>query len=126
MVCVQILSILAYAKTIDSTTGMVRPARLSEKLKSVLKTLALDFVLALAIFYFCRECKNDWAWFVLFLPIILMGLLFFVFMANVSFLNKNIDTPEAKQAGVDPVASAITNGTQAIAGAISSGAGASK
>jgi hypothetical protein len=86
LVCIQVLSILAHANTVDSDTGLIRSATLLEKIKAVLKTLLLDLIIAAVIFYLCRNCKNDWAWFVLFLPIILMGLLFFVFMSSSSFL----------------------------------------
>ena len=84
LVCVQILSILVYKNTIDSETGQIRPATVMEKASSVLRALVIDFILACGIFYYCRECRNDWAWFVLLLPLLLMGLLFFVFVANAS------------------------------------------
>jgi len=88
LVCIQVVSIFAFAKTIDKDTGTVRPASFMEKVKSTFKTLLIDLVLGAAIFYFCRKCNNDWAWFVLFLPVILMGLLFFVFVGSVSMLGR--------------------------------------
>lgn len=92
LVCVQVVSIFVFAKTIDKDTGTVRVASFMEKIKSTFKTLLIDLVLGAAIFYFCRRCNNDWAWFVLFLPVILMGLLFFVFVGSISMLGR-VDSP---------------------------------
>lgn len=88
LVCIQVVSIFVFAKTIDSNTGTIRDSSFMEKVKSTLKVLLIDFILGAAIFYFCRSCSNDWAWFVLFLPVILLGLLFFVFVGSVSMLGK--------------------------------------
>jgi len=89
MVCIQIVSIFVFAKTIDKDTGMVRSSSLMEKIKSAFKTLLIDLILGAAIFYFCRNCSTDWAWFILFLPLILMGLLFFVFVGSISMLGNS-------------------------------------
>lgn len=104
LICIQVVSVFVFAKTIDKDSGVIRDASLMEKIGSTLKTLLIDFVIGCAIFYFCRSCNNDWAWFILFLPLILMGLLFFVFVGSVTLLGKgNIANPTVVIQSTAPV-----------------------
>jgi len=80
---------LLMKQRIPGTDKFVEPT-MNKRLSNAMTTLIFNLLIALLIYYLCKYCKHGWAWFVLFLPLILGFLLFITLMALVMIGHRNL------------------------------------